>query len=195
MAKRKRNDERHIAKAVAAVADKIRSPLLVVLGSPHEAATLATELKSPEIACYQMDLYQAERLEQTLGEAGLAARVTTAADLWDLPADFQTVIYPAPQGGERILKLDMIEQAFHVLRPRGMFVAISPYEKDQFFPAALKKFFGRVHVPAAGEGNVLWCRREGDRPRRRHEVTFQARMNENTSLRFLSRPGIFSYGR
>jgi 16S rRNA (guanine1207-N2)-methyltransferase len=42
---------------------------------------------------------------------------------------------------------------------------------------------------------VLWCRREGDRPRRRHEITFQARLDAETSLRFLSRPGVFSYGR
>jgi 16S rRNA (guanine1207-N2)-methyltransferase len=195
MAKRKRDEDQLLPMAVAAVADRIRSPVLVVLGSPHQAATLVAELRTPENTCYQMDLYQAERLEEVLRDAGLAARVATAADLWDLPADFQTIIYPAPQRGERILKLDMIEQAFHILRPRGALVVISPYEKDLFFPALLKKIFGRVHVPAAGEGNVLWCRREGDRPRRRHEVTFQARMNEDTSLRFLSRPGVFSYGR
>jgi 16S rRNA (guanine1207-N2)-methyltransferase len=142
-----------------------------------------------------MDLYQAQRLEQELAESGLSARVATAADLWDLPADFQTVIYPVPRGGERILKQDMIEQSFHVLKPRGALLVSSPYEKDQFFPNALKKIFGRVHAPMAGQGHVLWCRREGDRPRRRHEVTFQVRMNEDTSLRFLSRPGVFSYGR
>jgi len=42
---------------------------------------------------------------------------------------------------------------------------------------------------------VLWSRREGDRPRRRHQVTFQTRVAGGPSCRFLSRPGVFSYGR
>src|SRR5262249_4617935 len=59
----------------------------------------------------------------------------------------------------------------------------------------LKKVFGRVHAPAAAGDTVLWSQRDGDRPRRRHELTFQARVGESPSLRFLSRPGTFSYGR
>src|SRR6185436_16641557 len=34
-----------------------------------------------------------------------------------------------------------------------------------------------------------------EKPRRRHEVTFQVSRGELPSLRFLSRPGTFSYGR
>jgi 16S rRNA (guanine1207-N2)-methyltransferase len=174
---------------------KLRPPVAIVLGSPHEAADLASALPAEETVCYQMDLYQAERLGEELAERGAAAKVVTAADLWDLPADFQTVLYPAPEKGERTLKIDMIEQAFHVLRPHGTFIVLSPYEAEQFFPAALKKVFGRVHTPAAGGGAVLWCQREGDRPRRRHEMTFHARVGLKPSLTFLSRPGTFSYGR
>jgi 16S rRNA (guanine1207-N2)-methyltransferase len=59
----------------------------------------------------------------------------------------------------------------------------------------LKKVFGRVHAPTADGGTLFWCRREGDRPRRRHEVTFQVRLDEDHSARFLSRPGTFAYGR
>jgi 16S rRNA (guanine1207-N2)-methyltransferase len=183
------------AAVVDVVADRVRPPVAIVLGSPREAVQLVRALPGTEAVCYQMDTYQAERLEQELAVAGLSARVAVAADLWDLPPDFQTAIYPAPQGGERILKLDMAEQAFHVLRPRGILVVTSPYDKDQLFPAILKKIFGRVHIPIVSGMNVLWCRREGDRPRRRHEVTFQARLTSGPSLRFLSRPGVFSYGR
>src|SRR5207249_9422765 len=86
-------------------------------------------------------------------------------------------------------------QAFHVLRPHGTLVVLSPYEKELFFPGALKKVFGRVHAPAAGGGAVFWCEREGERPRRRHEVTFQVSGGDGPSFRFLSRPGVFSYGR
>src|SRR5258708_6670463 len=138
------------------VGGRIRQPLAIVLGSPREAADHAAEVGGGDVVCYQMDLYQADRLREELDRRGVAARVVTAADLWDLPADFQTVVYPAPERGERILKIDMIEQAYHVLRPRGTFVVVSPYEKESFFPAALKKVFGRVHTPEAGKGTVFW---------------------------------------
>jgi 16S rRNA (guanine1207-N2)-methyltransferase len=180
---------------LAALGTRVRPPLGIVMGSPVEAADLALALDSPDVVCYQMDLYQAERLELELGQFDLSARVVSAPDLWDLPAEFQTLLYPVPQGGERSLKLDLIEQAFHILRPHGILVVLSPYEKEQFFPAALKKVFGRVHAPAAGGGAVFWCQREGQRPRRRHEVTFQVSGGDGPSFRFLSRPGVFSYGR
>src|SRR5262249_42147524 len=109
--------------------------------------------------------------------------------------DFQTLLYPVPQGGERALKIDMVEQGYHVLRPKGTLVVLSPYDRDQFFPALLKKIFKKVHAPATAQGPVLWCQREGDRPRRRHEVTFQVRAEEGPPFRFLSRPGVFAYGR
>ena len=88
----------------------------------------------------------------------------------------------------------MIEQAFHALTPGGHFIVLSPFENDSVLPQALKKVFGRVHVPPDSGNAVFWCRREGDRPKRRHEMTFQVRANETTSLRFVSRPGVFSYG-
>jgi 16S rRNA (guanine1207-N2)-methyltransferase len=177
------------------VANLIRPPVTIILGSPREVVELLIVAKITDATCYQMDLHQATRLEEELSAASVSDRVVTSADLWDQPAACQTAIFPVPQGGERMLKLDMIEQAFHILGPRGTLVVSSPYEKDQFFPAALKKIYRKVHVPAVGGGNLLWCRREGDRPRRRHEVAFQARMTSGVSLRFVSRPGVFSYGR
>ena len=89
----------------------------------------------------------------------------------------------------------MIEQAFHILRPHGTLVVWSPYDTDPFFPNLLKKIFGRVHAPHLEGETVLWCQREGERPRRRHEVAFQARIAGGPSCRFVSRPGTFSYGR
>jgi 16S rRNA (guanine1207-N2)-methyltransferase len=121
--------------------------------------------------------------------------VRTAADLWDLPARHKTLLYPVPRGGERSLKIDMIEQAYHVLEPSGNLLVLSPYEKDDFLPLALKKVFKRVQAPSAGMGVLFTCRRQGDRPRRRHEMSFQVQSEFGRSLRFLSRPGVFSYGR
>jgi 16S rRNA G966 N2-methylase RsmD len=180
------------------VAGKMRPPLAVVLGSPAEVVNLLSAAPGVEVTCYQMDLHQAERLRAELGERGLTAQVVTAPDLWDLPAEFQTAVYMPARAGERELKIDMVEQGFHVLRRGGVFLVWSPYAGDPFFPAQLKKVFGKVHTgPHAGgdSDTILWCAREGDRPRRRHEVTFQARVNDRPPCRFLSRPGTFSYGR
>ena len=178
------------------VRDKARPPLAIVLGSPTEVAHSLRSLDGIETTCYQMDLYQAERLQAELAEQQTTANVVTAADLWDLPADFQTVLYLPARGGERQLKIDMIEQAFHILRPHGTLIVWSAYETDPFFANLLKKIFGRVHAPyVGGESVVLWCQREGERPRRRHEVAFQARIAGGPSCRFVSRPGVFSYGR
>jgi 16S rRNA (guanine1207-N2)-methyltransferase len=174
---------------------KSRPPLAVVLGSPAEVVHCLADLNGIEATCYQMDLHQAERLREELAERQVPAKVVTAADLLDLPADFQTVLYLPPRGGERELKIDMVEQAFHILRPHGTLVVWSPYETDPFFPTLLKKIFGRVHAPNLDGERVLWCQREGDRPRRRHEMTFQARVAGGPPCRFLSRPGVFSYGR
>lgn len=177
------------------LAGKLRSPFGVVLGSPAAAAELAGALPSSDIVGYQMDLFQAARLRAELEERGRFAEVVTAPDLWDLPDPVQTLVYPVALGGERALKIDMIEQAFHVLRPHGVFVVLSPFEKDSFLPNALKKVFGKVHSPMAGSDQIFWCQRQSERPRRRHEMTFQVRVDDVTSLRFLSRPGTFSYGR
>jgi 16S rRNA (guanine1207-N2)-methyltransferase len=194
MPRRKVRQPAH-AELLPLLGERLRPPFGIVLGAPGEAARLAVALGSDDLVAYQMDLHPAERLAEALAELGSRARVETAADLWDLPSDFQTLLYPAPKGGERELKIDMVEQAFHVLRPGGVLAVLSPYRKDDLFPPLLKKVFGRAHAPASEAGTLFWCRREGDRPRRRHEVTFQVRLDEGRSLRFLSRPGTFAYGR
>ena len=173
------------------------------------------ELPEGDAVCWQMDLHQAVRLRDELGRHLRSAIVATYPDLWDiasLPSPFgrgvgregaeegglQTLIYPVPYGGERSLKLDVIEQAFHVLKPHGTLIVLSPYDKDDFFPPALKKVFGKVHTPMAGDNAVFWCQREGqgesDRPRRRHETNYHVRVDEETSYNFVCRPGVFGYG-
>jgi 23S rRNA (guanine1835-N2)-methyltransferase len=191
------------------VRSRLRPPFGIVLGTPGEVADLAACLPEGQVLAFQMDLYPAGRLRElaalgarTIPEAepAQAASTTTlevhaAADLWDLPERVQTLLYPVPLGGERSLKLDMVEQAYHALAPHGTFLVLSPYERDDFFPQVLKKVFGKVHQPMETGSSVFWCQRDGDRPRRRHEILFQVRVDEETSLRFTSRPGAFSYGR
>ncbi len=196
MSRRKRNEvplsQREVPEPVRA---KLRPPLAVVLGSPAEVVNLLRACPVTPATCYQMDLYQAERLRDALTAHHLTADVVTLPDLWDLPADYQAAVFMAARGGERDLKIDMVEQAFHILRSRGTFVVWSPYETDPFFPNLVKKVFGRVHTQSLEDDSVFWCQRDGDRPRRRHEVMFQARIGGGESCHFLSRPGTFSYGR
>ncbi len=106
--------------------DRLQPPFGIILGAPGEAARLAGALDSDQVVGYQMDLHSAERLSEALGELGARARVETAADLWDLPAEFQTLFYPAARGGERELKIDLIEQAYHVLRPAASWPCCRP---------------------------------------------------------------------
>jgi 16S rRNA G1207 methylase RsmC len=194
MAHRKlRNKNEVFGEMVGLVAKKLQPPFGIVMGSPLEAAELASRLPAEQCVCYQMDLFQAERLRGELQLRELDAKVHVGADLWDMPP-VQTLLYPVPYGGERALKLDLVEQAYHTLNPHGTFIVLSPYDRDQFFPQVLKKVFGKVHAPMTGENAVFWCSRDGDKKRRRHEVEFQVRVDETTSYRFLSRPGVFSYG-
>jgi 16S rRNA G1207 methylase RsmC len=177
-----------------AVQARIRSPLLVVLGSPAEVVNLLGSAGGQEITCYQMDLYQSGRLDRELEAAGITARVVTEPDLWDLPPRFQTAVFLPTRGGERELKIDLVEQAFHVLKPWGSLVVWSPYGGDPFFPPLLKKVFSRVHDQRHGDDGIFWSVRDGDRPRRRHERHFRARIGAD-ACQFISQPGTFSYGR
>jgi 16S rRNA G1207 methylase RsmC len=175
------------------IESRLKPPFGIALGSPREGAEIAEFLPAGGITCWQMDLFQGDRLEQELRAQGTRAEVAVLPDLWDLPA-VQTLVYPSPRGGERELKLDVLEQAFHALQPGGAFVVLAPFDKDDFYQPVLKKIFGKVHVPMESNNSLFWCQRTGERPKRRHEVTFQVRADEG-SLRFLSRPGTFSYGR
>jgi 16S rRNA (guanine1207-N2)-methyltransferase len=175
-------------------APRVHAPVLIVLGAPLLITELVRRLPFPEITCFQMDLFQAEKLRSELDGAGLKAEVKTAPDLWDSPADYQTVLFPSPPRGERELKLDMVEQGFHVLRQKGTLVVLSPVVHDQLFPNMLKRIFGKSAPVHTDEGTVIWSIRDKDRERRRHEMMVQAKIDEGESLRFLTRPGVFAYG-
>src|SRR5262249_44559374 len=79
-----------------------RPPVAVGVGSPRQVVELVRRLSLDGAVLYQMDLYQAEKLTQLAQESGLNVRVVTHADLWDLPRDFQTVLFPVEPRGERM---------------------------------------------------------------------------------------------
>jgi 16S rRNA (guanine1207-N2)-methyltransferase len=177
------------------VADRVQFPVCVIAGPSGDTTTLCARLGEAQVVCYEMDLHQADQLRNDLVRGGSAATVATLPDLWDLPPEFRTVLYPVGRRAERALKIDMVEQAYHVLAPGGVFIVWSDYDADQLFPGLLKKVFRKVHAPPAGRGTVLWCQRQGDHPRRRHEIVFQNRVLGREPMRFVSRPGVFAYGR
>jgi 16S rRNA (guanine1207-N2)-methyltransferase len=177
------------------VPDKLRPPLGIILGGSRDVAEFVAARNDPDDICYQMDLFQAEQLKNDLGGSNARARIVAAADLWDLPTPLATLVYPVPERSERSLKLDLVEQAFHALAPQGILVVLTPYQNDPLFQTLLKKTFGTFHVPPAGRGLVYWSQRQGDQPRRRHEIAFHVRQPEGPSLQFVSRPGVFSYGK
>ncbi len=185
-----------LAALYSSIQGKVRPPVAIVLGSPQQAATLVGLCPKGEIIAYQMDLHQAGRLQEELALAGQIASIETKPDLWDLPAEFQTVLFPVAMHGERELKLDLLDQAQHILKPKGLLIALSEYRRDDLLPKAIKKHFGKCsETPSGREGSIFWAVRDKDKPRRRHEVTFHARIGEGPSHSFVSRPGVFSYGR
>jgi 16S rRNA (guanine1207-N2)-methyltransferase len=91
----------------------------------------------------------------------------------------------------------VVEQAYHVLAPGGLFLTLSEYEKDSQFAKWHKKVFGKCgETPASEHGMAFFSTKTDDEPdRRRHEVTFHAKIGDAPSMHFVSRPGTFSYGR
>lgn len=175
--------------------NRLAGPTVLVLGAPRTVAGLAAKIERPGTVCYQMDQYQGERTREALVEIGFDAKVVVAPDLWDLPPEFGSVVMPSPPRGERELKLDIVEQAFHVLKEKGLFGVLSPIERDKFYQPVMKKVFGKVAMELREGGTVFWSPREGERKRRRHEVAFPVRVFENDYRDFLSRPGVFAYGK
>jgi len=180
------------------VQSKVTSPVLIVQGSPWPVTLLVGHLALAKhtVTCFQMDVFQATRLREKLVQENQTAEVLLHPDLWDVASKFQTIIYPALAQSDRELKLDMVEQGFHVLEEGGKFITLSEYERDTLFAKAQKKVFGKSgETPRSEFGMAFYSMRTGDHPRRRHEITFHAKINDRPSMHFISWPGTFGYGR
>lgn len=185
----------HLSPLLDSIKSRVRPPVVILPGSPSQGADLCAALGDVETVCFQMDLHQAEKLRGNLKELGSSATVETLPDLWDLPARFQTALFPVAAHGERELKLDLLEQSFHVLVPGGLLISLSEYQADQLLPKWHKKVFGKCsELPASKKGSVFWSTRTGERQHRRHEQTFHAKIGDGPSHTFVSRPGVFGYG-
>ena len=176
------------------VRDRLIAPTLIVMGAPGTAADLVAAIAREDTVCYQMDRYQADQLKARLAEKNLRTAVESTPDVWDLPARFGSVVFPSSERGERELKIDLVEQSFHVLQDHGLFAVLSPIAKEQLYVPLLKKIYGKPAFVVGDGGTTVWANRTGDKKRRRHEVTFNAKLHGSEYIPFISRPGVFSYG-
>lgn len=187
---------KHVTDLFATVSARVRPPVCIALGPPWPVANLVKATGGAEAVCYQMDLHQAGRVRDCLAEVGATAEVAVRPDLWDLEPRFETVVFPASAHADRELKIDIVEQAYHVLRPGGLLLSLSEYERDSQFAKWQKKVFGKCgETPASERGMAFWSTKTDDGKRRRHEVEFHAKLPDGPPMEFLSRPGTFSYGR
>lgn len=181
----------------ATVQHRVQPPVCIALGPPWPAANLVKSIGGVSTTCVQFDLHQTARVRECLEEVGTTAEVVAVADLWDVPSRFNSVIFPASAHADRELKLDVVEQAYHILNPGGLFLTLSEYEKDNQFAKWQKKIYGKCgETPSSEHGMAFFSTKtDDDRPRRRHEVTFHAKIGDGAPMNFVSRPGTFSYGR
>jgi 16S rRNA (guanine1207-N2)-methyltransferase len=190
---------KHITELFATVAHRVKPPVLIALGPPWPVANLVKALALPEaeVTCAQFDLHQTDRVRECLAEVEVKADVVAVSDIWDLPARFRTVIFPASAQSDREVKIDVVEQGAHVLEPGGLFLTLSEYEKDSQFAKLQKKVFGKCGETPSSENGMAFFSLKSDSPgeRRRHEVVYHASIGEGSSMAFVSRPGTFSYGR
>lgn len=188
---------RFLTELYPSVAARVKAPVCIPMGAPKSVAFLVQEMNLPDTTCFQMDLFPAAKLREDLAEMNAAAEVVTAPDLWDLPQKFNTVVLPAGSHTDRELKLDLIDQGFHILNPGGQFITLSEYEKDTEFAKHHKKIFGKCgETPSSKSGMAFFSTKPNEpRERRRHEMHFHAKIAGGPSMDFLSRPGVFSYGR
>lgn len=187
---------KHVLELFATVAKRVKPPVCIALGPPWPAANLVKAINSPDTVCFQMDLHQADRVRECLAELETTAEVIAGPDLWDLEPKFETVLFPAASHADRELKIDMIEQAYHILRPGGTLISLSEYEKDTQFAKWQKKVFGKCgESPSSENGMAFWSTKTDEGKRRRHEIAFHAKLADGSPMEFVSRPGTFSYGR
>jgi 16S rRNA (guanine1207-N2)-methyltransferase len=180
----------------ATVLNRVRPRVCIALGPPWPVANLVQAIGRPDTVCYQMDLHQAARVRDCLAELGATAEVIAAPDLWDLEPRFESVLFPASAQADRELKIDVVEQSIHILRPGGTLLSLSEYEKDNQFAKWHKKVFGKCgESPASKNGMAFWSTKTEEPKRRRHEVSYHAKLADGPAMEFLSRPGTFSYGR
>src|SRR5260221_12804971 len=116
-----------IQRYIEVLRKKVKPPMAILLGAPGEVCALLDHLRFEGTVCYQMDLYPADRLRDSLAEQNLAAELVAGAAAGDVSCNFSRVIYIASQTGGGGLKLDICLQGFYLCLPGRESYVPSPY--------------------------------------------------------------------
>ena len=135
---------------------------------PGRSPTSSRPSAALPLTCAQFDLHQTARVRECLDELGATAEVARGRRTCGTCRRGSTrVIFPASAHADRELKIDVIEQAYHVLNPGGLFLTLSEYEKDNQFAKWQKKVFGKCgETPASENGMAFFSTKTDDELRR-----------------------------
>ena len=171
----------HVPVLPASLLERMRGPLAFVNMHPDEAMQWVQALGIDQIGKMEVEGEQptffffddtrAMTLDHNLRELDIPAKTESKGDLWDLSPK-QTLVWTPQRNDERELKLDIIEQAWHALKPGGLFLVWLPTKDLVGTVTMVHKIFGRIHEIPEGDNTLLWAQRTGERSKRRHELTF-----------------------
>jgi 16S rRNA (guanine1207-N2)-methyltransferase len=193
----------HVPVLPESLLERMRGPLAFVNMHPDEAMQWVQalgieligkmEVEGEQPTFFFFDDTRAMTLDHNLRELDIPAKTESKGDLWDLSAK-QTLVWTPQRNDERELKLDIIEQAWHALKPGGLFLVWLPTKDLVGTVTMVHKTFGRIHEIPEGDNTLLWAQRTGERSKRRHELTFTAKIAKKGPFTFVGRPGVHCYG-
>ncbi len=129
------------------------------------------------------------------GESLLVTGRGAAGDALSPEAEpFDLIALPFPATGEALLTREILEQAHDRLVMGGRLVAAT--DKDpSWLKGAVESVFGKADVSAVDRGSAVWATRKKERTAwKDHSHVLQVDLPPKP-LGFLTRPGVFSYGR
>jgi 16S rRNA (guanine1207-N2)-methyltransferase len=129
------------------------------------------------------------------GEGPLATELATAGDaVTRKDGPFDLIALPFPAGGEALLTRELVEQAHDLLPIGGRLVGAT--DKDpSWLKGAVETVFGKADVSEVRGGSAVWATRRKERSAwKDHSHVLEVDLPPRP-LRFLTRPGVFSYGR
>ena len=187
----------------ASLLERLRGPLAIVNMHHEEAIQWVQALGTERITqmaqgddlplFFFFDDTRAKALDHYFRELDFPARTEALSDLWDITPK-QTLLWAPQRNDERELKLDIVEQAWHALRPGGLFLVWVPTKDLVDTSPMVRKVFGRIHEVPEGKNTLIWAQRTGDNPKRRHEISFTAKITKKGPFSFTARPGVHCFG-
>ncbi len=197
-----------------------RCPGKVLLGLDHAGVGLLTAraLWGPDATTWwHFDAYAAGEVAQVLaanavptdamcvgedlpgfvpsGDNVLASGRTTAGDaVTRSGGPFDLVAFPFPAGGEALLTREVIEQA-HDLLPQGGRLVGTTDKDPSWLKSAVESVFGKADVSEVRGGYAVWATRRKERAAwKDHSHVLEVDLPPKP-MNFLTRAGVFSYGR